>query len=106
MERRNKRAGVELGNIKKRKGGGTPIDDALAAAYGMTVPSQSPGFFEYGTLGGYEARVAATDAVYEVMKELKDKSIKYLEGIQTELERINEREDNRDLDRALLGVAS
>ena len=101
MERRNKRAGVELGNWEKRKGGGTP---ALAAAYGMTIPSQSPGFFEYGTLGGYEARVAATDAIYEVMKELKDKSIKYLEGIQTELERINEREDNRDLDGALLGV--
>jgi hypothetical protein len=104
MERRNKRAGVELGNIKKRKGGGTPIDDALAAAYGMTVPSQSPGFFEYGTLGGYEARVAATDAIYEVMKELKDKSIKALEDVKAELERINEREDNRDLDGALLGV--
>ena len=104
MERRNRHAGVELANIKKRKGGGTPIDDLIDAAYGKTVPSQSPGFFEYGTLGGYEARVAATDAIYEVMKELKDKSIKALEDIKAELELINEREDNRDLDGALLGV--
>ena len=38
------------------------------------------------------------------MKELKDKSIKLMEEMKAELERINEREDGRDQDDARLGA--
>jgi hypothetical protein len=78
-----------------------PKDGEEPAATFASMPdirSGAPGFFEYGTSAGYEARIAAEDAMYDLMKELKVKTTDLLAKIQGELETANDREAARDAD--------